>query len=121
MSEYPVGTKVDKFRFVNRNRIIVGMSKAIVIYECDEKGGTMHNVEFACQQDKTIFCPKLGNEILDIQTGTKKLIDEHIATVINQGRDIKKVLDVVGVKNINSKMTNIEIKKNISSCSISYY
>ena len=111
MSEYPVGTKVDKFRFVNRNRIIVGMSKAIVIYECDEKGGTMHNVEFACQQDKTIFCPKLGNEILDIQTGTKKLIDEHIATVINQGRDIKKVLDVVGVKNINSKMTNIEIKK----------
>ncbi len=111
MSEYPVGTKVDKFRFVNRNRIIVGMSKAIVIYECDAKGGTMHNVEFACQQDKTIFCPKLGNEILDIQTGTKKLIDEHIATVIDQGRDIRKVLDVVGVKNINSKMTNIEIKK----------
>ena len=81
------------------------------IYECDEKGGTMHNVEFACQQDKTIFCPKLGNEILDIQTGTKKLIDEHIATVINQGSDITKVLDVVGVKNINSKMKNIEIKK----------
>ena len=104
MSEYPVGTKVDKFRFVNRNRIIVGMSKAIVIYECDEKGGTMHNVEFACQQDKNyFFALNWEMKFLDIQTGTKKLIDEHIATVINQGRDIKKVLDVVGVKNINSK------------------
>ena len=47
MSEYPVGTKADRFRFVNRNRIIVGMSRAVIIYECDEKGGTMYNVEFA--------------------------------------------------------------------------
>lgn len=31
MSEYPVGTKVDKFRFVNRNRLIVGMSRAVAL------------------------------------------------------------------------------------------
>lgn len=111
MSEYPVGTKADKFRFVNRNRLIVGMSKAVVIYECDAKGGTMHNVEFATQQKKSIFCPDVGDEIIDIQTGTKKLIDEHIATVIKQGRDIKGVLDAVGVKNVNIGMRNIDIKK----------
>lgn len=111
MSEYPIGTKADKFRFVNRNRLIVGMSKAVVIYECDAKGGTMHNVEFAAQQKKPIFCPDVGNEIIDIQTGTKKLIDEHIATVIKQGRDIKGVLNAVGVKNVNTGMKNIDIKK----------
>lgn len=111
MSEYPVGTKPDKFRFVNRNRLIVGMSKAVVIYECDAKGGTMHNVEYATQQKKPIFCPDVGNEVIDIQTGTKKLIDEHIATVIKQGRDIKGVLDAVGVKNVNTGMRNIDIKK----------
>lgn len=111
MSEYPVGTKADKFRFVNRNRLIVGMSKAVVIYECDAKGGTMHNVEYATQQKKPIFCPDVGDEIIDIQTGTKKLIDEHIATVIKQGRDIKGVLDAVGVKNVNIGMRNIDIKK----------
>lgn len=111
MSEYPVGTKADKFRFINRNRIIVGMSKVIVIYECDVKGGTMHNVEFAKQQSKSIFCPAVGEEILDIQTGTKKLIDEHIATVIKQGRDIKGVLETVGVREINTPMKSIDIKK----------
>lgn len=111
MSEYPVGTKADKFRFVNRNRLIVGMSKAVVIYECDAKGGTMHNVEYATQQKKPIFCPDVGDEVIDIQTGTKKLIDEHIAAVIKQGRDIKGVLDAVGVKNVNTGMKNIDIKK----------
>lgn len=40
MSEYPVGTTPDRFRFVNRNRLIVGLSKVVVIYECDEKSGT---------------------------------------------------------------------------------
>lgn len=99
MSEYPVGTKAEKFRFVNRNRLIVGMSKAVVIYECDAKGGTMHNYEYAVQQKKPIFCPDVGDEVVDIQTGTKKLIDENIATVIKQGRDIKGVLNAVGVKN----------------------
>lgn len=111
MSEYPVGTKSDKFRFVNRNRLIVGMSKAVVIYECDAKGGTMHNVEYATQQKKPIFCPDVGDEVIDIQTGTKKLIDENTATVIKQGRDIKGVLDAVGVKNVNTGMRNIDIKK----------
>jgi DNA protecting protein DprA len=111
MSEYPVGTKADKFRFVNRNRLIVGMSKAVVIYECDEKGGTMHNVEYAAQQNKPIFCPALGDDSIEIQTGTKKLIDEHIATVIEQGRDIVSVLDALDVKISKPRMTNLEIKK----------
>lgn len=111
MSEYPVGTKADKFRFVNRNRLIVGLSKAVVIYECDAKGGTMHNVDFATQQKKPIFCPDVGEGTLDIQTGTKKLIDENIAAVIKQGRNIEGVLDAVGVKNINAGMRNIDIKK----------
>lgn len=81
MSEYAVGTKPDKFRFVNRNRLIVGLSKVIVIYECDEKGGTMHNVEHARRQKKPIFCPAIGEVVEEIQTGTKKLIDEGTACV----------------------------------------
>lgn len=111
MSEYPVGTKADRFRFVNRNRLIVGMSKVIVIYECDENSGTMHNADFAVLQNKSIFCPDVGEKILDIQTGTKKLIDERIATVIKHGRDIKGVLNAVGIVDINMAMKNIEIKK----------
>ena len=112
MSEYPVGTKADKFRFVNRNRIIVGMSKVVVIFECDAKGGTMHNVEHANRQNKPIFCSALGEEITEIQTGTKSLIDEYIATVIEEGRDISGVLNAVGTSITKERMSNLQIKFN---------
>ena len=112
MSEYPVGTKADKFRFVNRNRLIVGMSKAVVIYECDAQGGTMHNVEHAAKQGKPIFCPAIKEVTSEMQTGTKKLLDEKIATEIKQGKDIAGVLNTVGVDTINNPMSNIEIKLN---------
>ncbi|BFK61964.1 hypothetical protein I260019D6_12730 [Dorea longicatena] len=112
MSEYPVGTKADKFRFVNRNRLIVGMSRAVVIFECDKRGGTMHNAEYAVEQKKPVFCPALGEEILEIQTGTKQLIDQKIATVIEQGRDIMGVMKAVGATITKNRMSNLQIKLN---------
>ena len=112
MSEYAVGTKPDRFRFVNRNRLIVGLSKVVVIYECDEKGGTMHNVEHAGRQKKPIFCPAIGEVVEDVQTGTKKLIDEGTASVIQQGRDIAGVLDALGSQITKPRLNNTAIKLN---------
>ena len=112
MTEYAVGTKPDKFRFVNRNRLIVGLSKVIVIYECDEKGGTMHNVEHARRQKKPIFCPAIGEVVEEIQTGTKKLIDEGTACVIQQGRDIAGVLSALGSEIKKPRLNNRVIKLN---------
>lgn len=112
MSEYPVGTKADKFRFVNRNRLIVGLSKAVVIFECDVNGGTMHNVEHAAKQHKPIFCPAIDEVVSEMQTGTKKLLVEKTAIEIKQGRDITGVLNAVGIASISNPMRNMEIKFN---------
>lgn len=111
MSEYPIGTKADKYRFVNRNRLIVGMSKAVIIYECDINGGTMHNVEHASKQHKPIFCPAIDEVVSEIQKGTKKLLDEKIAIEIKQGRDIEGVLNAVGIA-AKKTMPNNAIKLN---------
>lgn len=111
MSEYPVGVKANKFRFVNRNRLIVGMSKVVIIYECDVKSGTMHNAEYATKQHKYIFCPALGEKITEIQMGTKKLLDEKTAIEIKNGRDINEILNKLGMKESKNKLSNIEIKK----------
>lgn len=111
MSEYPIGTKPDKFRFVNRNRLIVGLSKVVIIYECDIKGGTMHNVEHAAKQSKQIFCPAINGEITEMQTGTKKLLDDNTAIEIAEGRDIGKVLESMGSKLSKPRLRNGEIKR----------
>ena len=111
MSEYPIGTKPDRYRFINRNRLIIGMSKAVVIFECDARGGTMHSAKYAQQQDKPIFCPALGNEILDIQTGTHQLLQEGIAHIINNGRDINGIFSAMNLKMPAAQMKGMDIKK----------
>ena len=55
LSEYPVGTKPDKFRFINRNRLTVGLSKVIAAMECEEKECSMRTVELAQKQNCPIF------------------------------------------------------------------
>lgn len=112
MSEYPIGTKPNKFRFVNRNRLIVGLSKVVIIYECDVKGGTMHNVEYAKKQGKQIFCPAVGKEISEMQTGIKLLLDDGTAKAIKNGRDILNVITTMGDSLNNQRLTNAKIKQN---------
>lgn len=68
LSEYPVGTRAEKYRFVNRNRLIVGLSKVTVAIECEVKSGSMHSVEFAQKQHCPIFCPDPGEKLNNSQT-----------------------------------------------------
>lgn len=112
MSEYPVGTKADKYRFINRNRLIVGISKAVVAFECDVNGGTMHDINYAIKQQKPIYCPDFGKDITGTQIGTKQLIDKKIAIPIKSGRDITGVLESTGGAITKERMNSLKIKNN---------
>lgn len=96
LSEYPVGTKPDKFRFVNRNRLIVGLSKVTVAMECEEKGGSMHTIEFAQKQNCPIFCPDPGDNVEETQSGLKYILNNNIGTIIKNGLDYKNVIISAG-------------------------
>lgn len=96
LSEYPIGTKPDKFRFVNRNRLIVGLSKVTVAMECDEKSGSMHTIEFAQKQNCPIFCPDPGENIQHSQLGLKYILNQNIGNVIKNGLDYQNVIKSAG-------------------------
>lgn len=67
ISEYPKGTKVYKSNYINRNRIISGISSLTIIVETMAKGGTIHTLKFAKEQIKPIIVadlPTEGNQIL---------------------------------------------------------
>ena len=55
ISEYPLGTKPEKMNFPARNRIISGLSKAIIVVEAKEKSGTLLTVDFALEQGRDIY------------------------------------------------------------------
>ena len=55
ISEYPLGTIPEKMNFPARNRIISGLSKAIIVVEAKEKSGTLITVDFALEQGRDIY------------------------------------------------------------------
>lgn len=107
LSEYPAGTKPNRFRFVNRNRLIVGLSKATVAMECEEKGGSMHTIEFAKRQNCPIFCPNPGDNAKDAQSGLKYILDNNIGTVIKNGLDYQNVILSAGY---NIEQPSLKVK-----------
>lgn len=55
LSEYPLGYPALRENFANRNRIVSGMSKAVIVIEGAEQSGTLLTASHAAEQGKTVF------------------------------------------------------------------
>ena len=55
ISEYPPGTPPLPHRFIERNRIVSGLSSGIVIIEAPERSGSLATARFASEQNREVF------------------------------------------------------------------
>lgn len=55
LTEFISGTEPDKFNFVRRNRIIAGLSDAVIVVESDVKGGSLITADIANSYDREVF------------------------------------------------------------------
>lgn len=55
ISEYPLATPPEPFRFPARNRIIAGLSRGIVVVEASRKSGSLITVQFGLEAGREIF------------------------------------------------------------------
>jgi DNA processing protein len=55
LSEFPFGRRADRQSFAMRNRIIAGVSDAVIVVESDVDGGAMITARFAGEQGRLIY------------------------------------------------------------------
>jgi len=91
VSEYPLGTRPDGFRFPARNRIIAGMCSGIVVVEAARRSGSLITAQIGLDYGRDIFA--VPGQIDSFKSeGTHWLLQEG-AKLVQQVDDVLEELD----------------------------
>lgn len=90
LSEQPMGTYPQARHFPPRNRIISGLSMAVIVVEAAEKSGTLITVKDALEQGREVMAVP-GHPVDGRAGGCNRLIREG-ATLIRTVEDVLEVL-----------------------------
>jgi DNA processing protein len=103
ISEYPFGSEPYKTNFVARNRIVSGISDAVLITEAAIKSGSLHTANFARKQGKILLTVP-GNITSELSTGPNNLIKSGHAIPVTEIRDI---LAAIGLKRASKQAVKL--------------
>lgn len=91
ISEYPSKTAIFKHNFLERNRIIAGLSVATVVVESPLKGGSIHTASFANDYNREVFA--VPGRVTDKSFGgCNSLIKSSKAQLIDSISDLEYYL-----------------------------
>lgn len=90
ISEYPIGSKIEKNNFPQRNRIISGLSEGILVVEASKKSGALITAEFGIEQGKEVFA--VPGDINREQSEGCNLLIKDGANVVTSSQDIIYVI-----------------------------
>lgn len=90
MSEYEPETHALIFQFLERNRIISGLSDAVLITEAAQRSGTLSTAARALEQNREVFVVP-GNITSPMSAGCNQLIRQG-ATPVTTAEDIIEVI-----------------------------
>lgn len=82
ISEFPPHTRPEKWQFPLRNRIISGLSHAVLVTEAQRKSGTYSTADYALNEGRDVFCIP-GPLFAPMSEGTNSLIQEGAKMVVS--------------------------------------
>ena len=91
VSDYPVGTQPDGINFPPRNRIISGLSRAVIIVEAGITSGALITANFAAEQGRDVFAVP-GSINAPQSQGTNRLIRDGAQPLLDP-QDVLQALD----------------------------
>ena len=92
ISEYPSGTKPQRYMFVQRDRIQAMLSNKVLIVDANKDGGTMHTAEYAVKYERPLGCfMETGGK--ESPSGNQFLIDSHKASAVRDTEGLMKFVE----------------------------
>jgi DNA processing protein len=102
VTEYPPGTPPEGWRFPPRNRIISGMSQAVVVVEAAAKGGALITARYALAHDRPVFAVP-GDVRRPTSEGCNRLIRDGAHPVLDPDDLIEELSLVLGPPDASSE------------------
>lgn len=108
ISEYPPGTKPEKYRFPQRNRIISGISELTVVVQAGIRSGALITADCAAEQGRDVYAVP-ANIDSEYSLGSNKLIKDGAIPLINAA-EIPEAMGVesCGDSDIKDKLSETE-------------
>jgi len=92
LTDFWSGTNPDRNNFVKRNRIVAGISKATIIIESADKGGSLITADMANSYNRDVFA--VPGRITDLYSkGCNNLIKTNKAALLQSGKDLAYLLN----------------------------
>lgn len=98
LSEYFIGTTVNRYNLVARDRLQAGLAKATLVVQTGERGGTMHAAKATLASNKPLFVLRFKDEKTNNDEkclGNKLLVDRYKAKYISGGDNIDEISDYI--------------------------
>ncbi|MBU2650846.1 MAG: DNA-processing protein DprA [Bacteroidetes bacterium] len=97
LTEFITGTKPDRENFPKRNRIVAGLSDAILVVESAERGGALITADIALSYNRDVFA--IPGRVNDVQSGgCNWLIYDNKAAIARSSSDI---INAMGWERVN--------------------
>lgn len=100
LSDYAPGTPPEAVNFPPRNRIISGLSMAVVVIEAGERSGALITAQFAAEQGREVFAVP-GNINAPQSSGTNRLIQQGAHPLL----DVRDLLDNLDLDLVTEQQT----------------
>lgn len=102
LSEYGPGTRSYPSFFLQRNRLIAGLSDVLCVLEARQKSGTMSTVHHAQRYGRPVYAVP-GSVFSPISEGTNHLLAEGAARPALSAQDLRQALGLSGPEAMQQK------------------
>lgn len=109
LTEFPMGSKPDRFNFVSRNRIVAGLSDATLVIQSSQRGGSLITAKLSLEYNRSVLA--VPGRITDpLAEGCNQLIADNVAAPALSGEAIAKYIGWERMHNNSLQRKELKVK-----------